>query len=346
MEVWGPDDLNVGGAMLDRVALPADTAESVFKLTRWVRDANGGVPYEEPQGNFFAYQWPDLNAVYSIPGANQSYHNQHAVHMPPKRIEKGHFQAATDIHFGKNRLTALAAQSLQKPLSLDIWTDKDFNIWDDASSPLTLHTQIANIDKTLNPVELSWWARDYDGTIVAQGKTSKVLSRGESWDSVLKFPAPQRGILFVEVDAKSDNNQLFRRTNLAVLPPYDFTSGKESIFGMAADFYYPSKPAMVKLLQRLGVRWLRNTRLSAEEAARAGIYQDFHSNIKPEEYTGNPAKRREWILEQLQKADKDGAVYWEFGNEWNMKGGILWPMAGAPLSRGATDLDCGRRPSH
>jgi len=321
MDTWGPENLNMRGAMLTRTATPIKTPEFIFKPSRWMRDANGGVPYEEPLGTFFVYQWPDLNAAFSIPGANQNWHSTAAVHFPSKSIEKGHFRATADIILGTDRFAALTAQYQKKPLSLDIWTNKDFNIWDNASKPLELQTQTVNTSSNKKPVELSWWARDYDGKIVAQGNDTKVLLQGEVWDHPLQFPAPKRGILFVEVDAKSGNDQIFRRTNLAVLPPHQFNSGDESIFGMAADFAYPTKEAMVGLLQRLGVRWLRTTRLPADEAAQAGIHQDFHSNIKPEEHAGDPAKRREWILEQLKKADKDNAVYWEFGNEWNMKGG-------------------------
>jgi len=320
-DIWGPDDLNVKGAMMRRNALPAQTPETVFQPARWVLDANGGVPYEEPLGKYFIYQWPDMNAAFSIPGSNQNWRNSYQIHCPPKSVESGHFVATADVVLGAERPNALVAQFTQQPLSLDIWTNQDFNIWDNASKPLELQTQTVNTSSNKKPVELSWWARNYDGKIVAQGKETKVLLRGEVWNHALQFPAPQRGILFVEVDATSGTEQVFRRTNLAVLPPHQFISGDESIFGMAADFAYPTKEGMVSLLQRLGVRWLRTTRLPADEAAQVGIHQDFHSNITPEEHADDPEKRREWISEQLQKADKDGAVYWEFGNEWNMKGG-------------------------
>jgi hypothetical protein len=321
-DIWGPDDLNVKGAMMERNALPAKTPETVFKPTRWVRDVNGGVPYEKPLGNYFVYHWPGTNAIFAIPGANQNWRNNYQIHCPPKRVEPGHFVAAADLIFGSGRPGALVAQYLKQPLSLDIWTEKNFNIWDSAAKPLTLQTQTVNTGNNQKPVELSWWARDYDGKIVAQGKGTKVLLPGEAWNRELPFPAPARGILFVEVDARSGSDQIFRRTNLAVLPPHHFVSGSESIFGLSATFPYPSQEAVTHLLQRMSVRWLRHTELTKEQAAATGISQNYGHAFPPDQFQKEPDKKRDWILEQLKSADKAGAVYWETGNEWNMIGGI------------------------
>ena len=321
-EVWAPATMDVGGAMIYLKSAQPGVIGEIVKPGLWQRAKNGGVPYEISDHPGLLYQWPNASALVSLQKTNLDWVGQEAIHFPPQKVADGHYIAEGEIALleHKARPSALAALLAKRPVALDIWTDKAFNIWDDNAQDLTLHTAISNLESTTNPVELSWWARDFNGQVLAEGREMRNLNARDTSEQILKIKAPARGLVFVEVAAKSGDSEVFKRTNLAVMPPVKFTSGQESIFGMAGSFVLPTPDAALNLMQRIGVRWLRSTpdNVSVAELKQYGLFTNYHSSVE----LHGPAEKAPWFAEQLKKAEKSGAEYWELGNEWNMDGGI------------------------
>ncbi|HEX2948075.1 MAG TPA: hypothetical protein VHV83_00650 [Armatimonadota bacterium] len=322
-DIWGPDDLKVGGAMIARQPAVNASPQSLVKAGLWTRDTDGGVPYETPDMRAVQYQWGDEKLILSLPGGNLGWQDGWSMHFPPKKADAGHFVAEGDVMLITSRPAAAAAWLAGRPLALDIWTDTPYNLWESAAKPLALQTQTVNTSSTARAVTLAWWARDFNGKLVAQANKTQQLTPGQAWNETLSFPAPRRGILFVEVQAKSGTDEVFSRTNLAVLPPHKFLSGDESIFGLSNYFALPNKEAVEQLMHRIGVRWLRFGSLAPERLAEFGITQNHHSQV-PLTDAGmqDTAKRQAWLTQQLAQADAKHAMYWEMGNELNMSGGI------------------------
>lgn len=322
-DVWGPDGLNVDGAMVTRHPAAGASAPTPIKTGLWTRDTGGGVPYEMPDLSAVQYRWGVEYLYLFLQGSNLAWQGQSSMSFPSQKVESGHFVAEGDIILSSSRPASAAALLAGRPLSLDLWTDTPFNLWDSSSKPLQLHTQTVNTSTTARPVTLSAWARDFNGKLVMKVNRIKQLKPGQAWNETLSFPAPKRGILFVEVQAKSGANTVFSRTNLAVLPPHKYLGGDDSMFGIAAFFTLPSEEAVERLLSRIGVRWLRACQLTPDRALKLGIRQNQHSNVPFEDADmTDPVKKHDWILQQLAEMESKGAVYWEFGNEINMSGGI------------------------
>ncbi|MDR3708194.1 MAG: hypothetical protein P4L33_07820 [Capsulimonadaceae bacterium] len=324
-DVWGPDDLNAGGAMIGCVAQPATTATTTVKLGRWVRPDGGGVPYEVPDGNLFGYQLPGESVYLALHG-NTDWRDQWSVHFPAAKAETGHFVAEGDLVLTTARPAAAGAILAGRPLALDIWTDQPNNMWSSGAKPFGLKSQTVNTSANPKTVTLTWTAHDFDGQVVASGTDRRLLASGEAWDRPLSIPAPKQGIVFVDVDASNGTDTVFCRTNLAVLPQHAFLSGDESIFGLSAFFPLPSEAAAESLLQRIGVRWIRFSALTNERANALKIHQNSHAGMppsgKPGSYDTDPAKKTQWIDKILSEADQHNARYLELFNEWNMDGGI------------------------
>ncbi len=321
-EVWAPATVDVGGAMVFLKSAQPGVIGEIVKPGLWQRAKNGGAPYEISDHPGLFYQWPNASALVSLQKTNLDWVGEEAIHFPPQKVADGHYVAEGEITLleQKARPSALAALLAKRPVALDIWTDKAFNIWDSNKPDLTLHTSLTNVENDKKPVELSWWARDFNGQVLAQGRETHNLDARGTSDQTLKIKAPARGLVFVEVTAKSGDFSTFKRTNLAVMPPVQFQSGQESTFGMAGFFDLPSQDAVLNLMQRIGVRWLRSTpdNVSVEELKQHGLFTNYHSSVE----LHGPAEKAPWFADQVKIAEKSGAEYWELGNEWNMDGGI------------------------
>jgi len=324
-DIWGPDDLNVGGTMMGRQFPTESVAGVAAKVTRWTRDTAGGIPFEVPDGAVIVYKTANRTIQIVAPGSNSSWEGAAMMHCPATRVESGHFVAEGDVIVSSSRPATAAAIAAGRPVALDIWTDHPYNIWDNASVPFAVHAQVSNTSSSVRTIETNWWARDYDGNVVGKGSMTRGFQPMESYNTTLHFPTPKRGMVFVEVDVKSGSNEVFRRTNLAVVPPYHFESGDESVFGISAMFPLPTQADAVQLLQRIGVRWLRSTSLSGDQARSAGLDQNYHTSTTPngktDQFSDDPTAKKQWIDDNLKKADAGAAHYWEVFNEWNSIGG-------------------------
>jgi len=319
--IEAPDDTNLAGAMILRTLGQGGWPEQTLKMGRWVRHEHGGVPYEAPDGLLFRSAWPEVALFSAVPG-NAEWGSDWARHCPPKRLEPGRFEARFDLvpAVPDARGTEAAALLGSRPVAIDAWSDQPFHLWDSAAQPLPLTVETANVTEAPLEVKRSWWARDLDGAVLATGDEARQLAGEERWRETLSVPAPERGIVFVEVRAEANGQEAFTRTTLAVLPPHEFGSGAESIFGLAATFPVPSQADVDRLMQRMGVRSLRGG--DPRRTMPLGIAANWHGGLAPDAMKDKPAEREEYLRQLIRECDERGNPYLEFGNEWNMTGGI------------------------
>ncbi|HEY3333233.1 MAG TPA: hypothetical protein VGK19_24575 [Capsulimonadaceae bacterium] len=318
-DVWGADNIKTTGAMIGCVGIPATTNIVSPKVGRWVRAENGGAPFQVSDGNLFGFAWPDVTAYIQLHG-NTDWRDGWSVHFPAVKADAGHFVAEGDIVLTTGRANAAAAILAGRALSLDTWTDMPFNVWDGTTKTLPLHYEASNLANASRNLAVSWTARDFDGRVVSTGNVARTIAAGEPWRGTIDVPAPTRGIVFVELQAKAGDVTEFTRTSLAVMPRYAYRSGDESLFGMANYFPLPTEADSQAMLQRIGVRWLRFQKLDKARATQLGMSQNGHVSVGPDDakYKDNPATMRAWLDEQLKAADKDDVRYIELCNEWNM----------------------------
>ncbi len=329
-DAWGlPEKNRLGGSMLGRVLDPGLGDEHLFKMGRWVRDAHGGIPYEVQDGTLYRHAAKDAAIWISMPHSHADWHAKWDTHLPLQKIDKDHCRAVMDVMATGSSVRAEAAAAMlnHRPVSLAIWTDHAYNWWTDAAQPMQVRTELANVSPSPQSMDFKYVARNFDGKIVAQGHQRVDLKAGQVEDQVLRIqPGREREIIFLEVSAEPMSpdakaaGEIFSRTNLVVLPPHTFESTpSDSIFGLSAGWKLPTEAHYYKLLQRMGVRWLRNA--DARETMKHGINANHHTNVHPyDKYAGNDAARDEWIRKQLEVCDAQQNPYWEFANEWNLGG--------------------------
>ena len=143
------------------------------------------------------------------------------------------------------------------------------------------------------------------------------LETGEVQVHPIEFTADtEREIYFVEVSVEDENGkeQIFSRTSLAILPPHEFkATPDENIMGLSAYWAIPDSMNLKRLLNRMGVRWVRNGITSSFK----NIEATFHNNIDWKK-KWKDTEREELIRSFFRKIVKNGNKIWEFGNELNM----------------------------
>lgn len=322
-DIWGPDDLKTGGAMLECAPEPQSQATTLNAIGLWQKAPGGGMPFQTPGGNLIAFKEQNTTIYVGLHG-NPSWQDGRQLNFPAKKAGAGHYVAEGDVVFTPGRPSIAGAVIAGLPLGVDAWTDQPYNLWTTAAKPIEIHTETMNLNDKPEIVDLDWKARDFDGKTVAAGKERRLLGAGQIWDRNVDFPAPPEGILFVEASASNGVGSVFTRTNAAVLPNRVYLAQDDSLFGLSAFFPLPSKRDAQQLIKRIGVRWLRSCPLTRSEAEALAIDQNNHSSLSPNDaaFSGDQSKVRDWIARQLTQSDQHGARYWEICNEWNMAGGI------------------------
>jgi hypothetical protein len=326
--IGAPSTANLSGNEMYRWSLPsyATATYTPIKLGTWTRDANGGVPYETPDSIGFTVGYSSGTGLLKTPNAVLAWSSVWEMNLPPV------YAASTwtaDAYFYVPSSTARSviesAAALGLPVSADVWTNQPYNIWSSSSSPLSVYAQAANTSGTAKNITLTWTAHNYSGTVVASGTDTEYMNPGQNWTDTLSIPAPTQGIIFVEVDASDGTHTAFSTTNVAVMPPYTFGSGSESIFGLSSEYGLPSQTAELPLLQRMGVRWMRGASFTNAQAQSIGMTQNYFSNTPDstmEWDSGNTPGRQTWIDSQLTAAAASSSPSWEFSNEMNLEGGL------------------------
>ncbi|MCD6395262.1 MAG: hypothetical protein J7M40_17400 [Planctomycetes bacterium] len=317
-DVWADSSPNTGTSSLLFEADGSGMARDNQSL--WTRSTQpDGVSYEVVDSHGFRFDFPSgESTLLNLPNANLNWADPWFSNLPLYQVAGDHWATDADWVLIENNIRPTAGPTLVKgrPLALDIWTTQTYNLWNDSASPLPLNTQVFNALPNSQTVTLSWWARDYNDNVITSDSAVKNVAAGAVWNQTLTFPAPAHGILFVEVEATAGAYSVFRRTNLAVLPPYTYGSDRSnSIFGLNGTFGLPDTTSEKALLEQMGVRWLRNSQYSLADAESVGIGQRRHTecNYWDGESDG-------WFDGQFNEAADKLCPYWELNNEMNFSG--------------------------
>lgn len=310
----------------------------------WRRHEHGGVPYEELVGLTLTY----TNATHTIgytfspkyAETNPSWSNgyQQHVHFVRAKNEgdwKSEFRVVA-LAEGDSAWDHLLRQG-GNGASVTFVPVRAYN-WFESSErggELEIGLIARDLKGSGSPLRLSWIVRDFDGMAVQKGGCEVGDGGAVRRNLVIRTPE-RRGLYFAEAvvtNAETGKEEAFSRTSLALLPPFKFTSTPEnSIFGLSSYWAEPDHETVQRLMDRMGVRWVRNSKTQIQHPPRVAIH------LSPVELKeGDPAKRRKWILGQLEECRKNGNTYWELGNELNMttmgiamKGGGIGKAAAAP----------------
>ncbi len=314
----------------------------VFRKTaHWVRDPDGGQPHEEPLGPVAEFRMAGSDAggepvfrVVHAPGCGQNpaWRDAAGANIRFRREADGALAAEFDIvprgADGATDADALASRRAGLPMAASISTDRIYNWFDDPGAPLEATLAAHAGGEVARRVVLSHRVRDWDGALVSTGSVAAVVGPGAPWKQRIAFRAPEssggRGLFFAEFsarDAASGEELAFSRTTLALLPPpaRPFSSTPEnSIFGIAAYWPIPDEESVQRLMDRMGVRWVRQGDTRLQHPPRVA---NRHSSAHPHKWAKQgrtDAERDAWIRSNLAACVENGNPYWEFCNELNM----------------------------
>lgn len=313
---------------------PKGTAcgETFDKGGYWVRDVNGGLPYEEKLGSVVSYtnKWGGVRYVYRPKeGPNLKWQDGGRAHVLFVPAGEGVWTSTFRLSPVDTRsCAAIAVAAAHRPAQVSFEVPHVYGLFD-GREPLRCLARIASARAEATDFDLAWSVRDFDGATPLKGARRVRLAPGASYELPLSFdPAETRGLYFVEVSAREvkSGEEAFSRTNLARLPPYQFEAGpEESPFGLAAYWPIPDEESVQKLMDRMGVRWIRNGDTRLQHPPRRC---NHHASANFSKLT-NATERTAWILKQLELCREQGNAYWEFGNEYNMStGGIALKSVG------------------
>ncbi|MEU6015678.1 hypothetical protein ABZ826_16920 [Streptomyces sp. NPDC047515] len=321
-EVGGSGTLTPTGFMFGRTLYGTSAAESYEALTVWERDARGGIPYETNAGGAYVETWPDTQGFFCLPSTNAAYTSAAWVHSPGTATGPATAVTEADLVLGDLRPRAAGAIATARPLGVEVWTDQPFNLYQAAGQTMTLKAQVVNGGSAAKPVTVNWWARDYAGTVIADGTVSRTLDPGTAWDTSFTLTSPSQGIVFTEVEAVGGGHRALARTNLAVLPDFSYRAGPESMFGIANYPWLlkPGKDAVLGLLKTIGVKWIRIAYAGAPGIDIATL--DAHGIAHNVELSGipiggSPEQIAGWADTNVARAIAAKAQYFEVSNEVN-----------------------------
>jgi hypothetical protein len=186
---------------------------------------------------------------------------------------------------------------------------------------MQLTALVANGGAAATSVDLELWVRGFDGTLLASTTTTGSVAAAGTWQHTFTLTAPAGGIALAEVVVRSDDDEAFARTNLAVLPSYDYQAGADSMFGIANYPWLqrPSADALLDLWQKVGIGLVRIAYDGGPGLPPASFdARGMRHNIELQpslDVTDTAAAT--WAADKLAVAVGAGADYFEVGNELN-----------------------------
>ena len=214
------------------------------------------------------------------------------------------------------------ASSVTNSFKVTIRCDRPFHLYSDPVKPMAFDISYRNLTAAPRKVKAHYTVWDWDGKVVAKKVAeAKVAANGISTRRVKFNPSEPRGLYFIEAsvsDVSSGRELAFSRTTLARLPPHEFTQDAEhSVFGLsycANNFW--GHEAMQRLLDRLGVRWLRT---GDERLQHPGRRVNYHNSFNWRTCMWPEKERDSFVRAQFAYlAEHSTGTRFEWGNEVNL----------------------------
>ena len=321
--ITGAATLVPDGFLFSR-AIQAPTApDDYIAITEWVRDAGGGIPYEDTLGVAHTSTWgSSLHGLFLLDRSRQAWTNATWVHAPGVADPAGGWTSRADFFFSETRPSATATIGRGRALGLELTTNRDFNLYESPGDQMELTALVANGGATATSVDLELWVRGFDGTLLASTTTTGNVAAAGTWQHTFTLTAPAGGIALAEVVASSGDDEAFARTNLAVLPSYDYQAGADSMFGIANYPWLqrPSADALLDLWQKVGIGLVRiayDGGPGLPPAAFDARGMRHNIELQPTSLEMTDPVAATWAADNLAVAVGAGAGYFEVGNELN-----------------------------
>lgn len=332
----------VDGRLLRTLVDAGAPLETHVPATRWARDPRGGVPYLERVTEHHFADWADgdshFSAVITVPGSRS--HRPGYIHAPAPRGDDaiGRFtvtlrtdpavaEARTLVAAGRPLLAGgvLGHPGLPDPL-IDIHGPGPHAVLT-AGGHQTFTLGLAGAPGHSGTVDIL--ARDFDGVEVHHSVVELTVPEdARHGDTTVTVTLPQ-GRNWYSIDATCGD--ALARTSAAVWPEHPFGPAEGSIIGIggfsvaateaeiAGQGTIPGDPNdEIALWERLGVRFLREPRLAADQAGKLGVRTALHPAAAPGKFD-NPdgPSFDEWTADILAQGTKSGVAHYELLNEWN-----------------------------
>ena len=315
-----PNDFrgSIGGIMQEWKGV--DKERQVGKIGVWTRSKKSGVPFEERDCYLRKIEGlaDELDVWYVVSG-NHNWGTRGSEHLAIKqKAEKDgmkEYEGKMSFIVTEKGLSAdvVAARRGNRPVVVSLMTDKPFNIFPQGNPSVEFRVMNSRQDGAVQ-ADIMFWARDFDGKLLTEDRQQIALETNGVFTKSYECPWDDYGMAFVEAKAVIDGQEVFTRTTLAKLPPFEYKYLDRSNIGIAAFFNMPSREDAFRLMQRMGVRYLRNG--DNHEARKYGMIAMMHNNVSSQvSYQEKDAKTLDGMLEKYRKQDNVG---WEFCNEWNM----------------------------
>ncbi|RMB83873.1 hypothetical protein [Streptomyces shenzhenensis] len=320
--VTGADTLLPDGFLFSR-AIQAPTAPDAYvPITEWVRDPGGGIPYEDTLGVAHTSTWGTaLHGLFLLDRSRQAWTNTTWVHAPGVADPDGGWTSRADFFFSETRPSATATIGRGRELGLELTTNRDFNLYESAGEQMELTALVANGGTAAKSVDLELWVRAFDGTLLAATTVTGSVAAAGTRQHTFTLTAPADGIALAEVVVRSGDDEAFARTNLAVLPSYDYQAGADSMFGIANYPWLqrPSADALLDLWQKVGISLVRIAYDGGPGLPPAAFdARGMRHNIELQPLLeATDADAATWAADKLAVAAAAGAGYFEVGNELN-----------------------------
>ena len=315
-----------GGSQFRFVLLGERSLElPVAKTGLWQRHSEGGLPIEEFDAKFVPFRNGNYKICLAYNKGNSANLNwkdegfRHTVFteksLQGEKVLDTRFSVV--IASADESYEVISSRWHGRPFALTLTTDKTYNWWEDALETLEVNVNVTNTAQEKKNFRLNYWVRDFKGNVVVRQSEALVLASGECVVRPVRFRSEQeRDLFFVEASLVDNEGreQVFSRTNICVLPPHKFFSSPEkSIMGLSAYWEIPDLDNLSRLLQRMGVKWLRN----GDTANFPSIWAMFHNNVNWKKEWDEQMRKRT-VRACLEKMVCNGNRIWEFGNEINM----------------------------
>ena len=213
------------------------------------------------------------------------------------------------------------ASSVTNDFKVTIRCDRPFHLYSDPVEPMAFNAVFRNRTAATRKVRALCRVWDWDGNLVAERDAEADVAAGADFRGRVEFnPSEPRGLYFVEasaLDAATGRELAFSRTTLARLPPHEFTQDAEhSIFGLShcADNFWGHE-AMQRLMDRLGVRWLRTGDGRVQHPGRS---VNYHNGITWRGSMWPETERDGFVRAQFAYLSERGGTRFEWGNEVNL----------------------------
>ena len=290
----------------------------------WVRDPNSGQPWEEALGRVMDFTDGDGNGLRYVFAQNcapdPKWGDPWRQHLRFAKKGEGAWESEFMVQEASPGVSHQAAALVEanRPALVELRTNRAYNWFESPSEPLSFIGKIINANDVARGFDVSWCVRGFEGPAkIAEGTRCVRLAAGASCEIPVSFEAAsERGLYFVELSAHdaATGEEAFARTSIARLPPHVFRATPEtSPFGIAAYWPIPDEESVQRLMDRMGVMWVRNGDTRRQHPPRVA---NHHSGANVRTLTGEA--REKWIVDQLETCRTNRNAYWEFGNELNM----------------------------